>query len=79
MQMEHSELLRVLRDAECRCIGIDGYLAPGHRRAVAAVVQAFKNQPETTILCEPSMARSTNRPPDIVVVDWRSGIHVVVD
>ena len=33
--------------------------------------------PDSTILCEPSLARKTTRPPDVVFIDPLAGIHVL--
>jgi hypothetical protein len=39
-------------------------------------VRSFDQQ-DSTVLCEPSLARNATRPPDIVLVDLVAGLHVV--
>ncbi len=73
--MTKGELARIARDAKCRLIGWEDAGNDGHRLTLATLIEAFDNS-ESALLCEPSLARKTNRPPDIVLIDPEIGVHV---
>lgn len=73
--MKRDELVRVVERARCRIIGWEDASNDGHRLALASLIRAFDNS-ESAVLCEPSLARKTNRPPDIVLIDPEIGVHV---
>lgn len=60
----------------CRVFGAEYASNDAQRAVIGALIRGFSD-PEATILCEPSLARTSKRPPDIVVVDPVAGIHVV--
>ena len=64
--------------AKLRCTieNLDAVRPAGQREVVLVIAQAFDDA-GTIILCEPSIVRSTVGPPDIAVLDPRSGLHVV--
>jgi len=66
-----------IEDAECHCLGWEGLRNQAHRAVLAALVRGFARHPDVTILVEPSLVRSAERPPDLVVVDPDSGVHVI--
>ncbi|MCX7406623.1 MAG: hypothetical protein NTZ32_00900 [Planctomycetales bacterium] len=43
---------------------------------MAALIHGF-NHADSTVLCEPSLARTSKRPPDLVLVDTIAGLHFV--
>ncbi|HPQ72063.1 MAG TPA: AAA family ATPase [bacterium] len=71
------QLLSVIRDAQCVVEGHDTIKEISHIRVLEHLVSVFKKNPEVTLLNEPSIVRSTERPPDIVVIDPFSGVHVI--
>src|SRR5436309_1861478 len=74
--MTKSDLSKIVQTANCRVIGADDAGNSGHRLTLATLIQAFDNT-ESVLLCEPSLARKTARPPDIVLIDPEIGVHVV--
>jgi len=74
--MNSRELAKVVEGARCKIIGWEDAGNNGHRRTLAMLIQAFNNT-ESALLCEPSLARRTRRPPDIVVIDPEVGAHVI--
>lgn len=74
--MDRAELSRIVESARCRVIGHEDAGSAGHRDALAALVRAFDSS-ESAILCEPSLARKSARPPDLVLIDPRIGVHVL--
>ena len=60
----------------CRVFGIEYASNDAHRRVLDLLIHGFP-LPDTTILCEPSLHRSSTRPPDVVVVDPIAGVHVI--
>jgi len=66
-----------IEDAECHCLGWEGLRNRAHRAVLAALVRGFARRPDVIILVEPSLVRSAERPPDLVVVDPDSGVHVI--
>lgn len=66
-----------LASTRCRIFGIEDAGNDAHR-AVVAILAAGFDDPETTLLVEPTLARSTSRRvPDVVVIDPIAGLHVV--
>jgi hypothetical protein len=73
--VKRDELSKIVERAKCKIIGWDEASNDGHRLALATLIQAFDTT-ESALLCEPSLARKTNRPPDIVLIDPEIGVHV---
>ena len=74
--MQKHELDRLVNAATCRVFGWEDASNDPHRLVVGTLIQGF-NHPDATILCEPSLAHTSKRPPDVVLVDPIAGIHVV--
>jgi len=74
--MEKLELANVARNSSCRALGIEDAKNPAQRAVLAALIRG-SDDPDATVLCEPSLARSTTRPPDAVLVDLVAGLHVI--
>lgn len=70
-------LTRLIAGAECECVGWDGLDNEAHLHVFQALVQGYRNDSGVTLLAEPSLVRSTHRPPDLVVLDPASGVHVL--
>lgn len=62
--------------SHCRVLGSEYATNDAHRRVLDLLIQGFPSA-DTTILCEPSLHRSSTRPPDVVVVDPIAGVHVI--
>ena len=73
--MTPAELAKIVDGARCKIIGSEDAGNDGHRMVLAALIRAF-NTSESALLCEPSLARKTRRPPDIVLIDPEVGVHV---
>ncbi len=74
--MKRTDLANLIRQSSCRVLGAEDASNKAHRFVLAELIKGF-NRPDSTILCEPSLAKSTIRPPDVVVVDLIAGLHVV--
>src|SRR5688500_17184753 len=74
--MQAAALTRLVEKARCRVFGHEDAGNGGHRAVLAALIQGF-DHPDATVLCEPSLARRTTRPPDCVLADPVAGVHVV--
>lgn len=74
--MQKHDLDKLVTNTTCRASGFDHAENDAQRLVLASLVQGF-NHPEASILCEPSLARSSKRPPDVVLIDTIAGIHVV--
>ena len=74
--MTVNELGRIVDAARCRVFGWEDAGNEPHRQALAEVIRSTKSE-EATILCEPSLTRSTTRPPDIVLVCPHRGVAVI--
>ncbi len=72
--MNLHELSKLAGSARCRVIGWGEAGNDGHRRVLGALIRAF-DRSESALLCEASLARRTNHPPDIVLIDARIGVH----
>lgn len=74
--MTKAELARIVQAAQCRVVGWEEAGNDGQRLVLATLVRAFDNT-ESSVLCEPSLARKTVRPPDLVLIDPEVGVHVL--
>ena len=74
--MSPHDLHKLVHAAPCRVFGWEYASNDAHRRILGLLVKGFPS-PDTTILCEPSLARSSKRPPDVVLVDTIAGVHVI--
>lgn len=74
--MKRAEFANLLRNATCRVLGGEDANNNAQRAVLGALIRGF-DQSDATILCEPSLARKTTRPPDVVLVDLVAGLHVV--
>lgn len=74
--MKPRELANLIRNAACRVLGAEDAGNDAQREVLAALIRGC-DQPDSTILCEPSLARNTARPPDVVLVDLVAGLHVI--
>ena len=74
--MDPEALDRLAHSTRCRVFGHEDAGNAPHRAVLAALIRGF-DRAEATVLCEPSLARKTTRPPDCVLVDPVAGVHVV--
>ncbi|MCA9031019.1 MAG: NERD domain-containing protein [Planctomycetaceae bacterium] len=74
--MTKRELERIVQKASCRVFGWEDASNESHRQVLAEIIRTTHTS-DTLILCEPSLTRSTTRPPDIVIVCPLRGIAVV--
>ena len=74
--MRADELAKLVERARCRVFGHEDAGNDAHRGVLAALIRGF-DHPDATVLCEPSLARKTTRPPDAVLIDPIAGVHVV--
>src|SRR5689334_8985776 len=74
--MDPEALDRLAHSARCRVFGHEDAGNAPQRAVLAALIRGF-DRTEATVLCEPSLARKTTRPPDCVLVDPVAGVHVV--
>lgn len=74
--MKRTDLANLIRSSSCRVFGAQDASNKAHRSVLAKLIKGF-NHPDSTVLCEPSLAKSTVRPPDAVVVDLIAGLHVI--
>ncbi len=73
--MNREQLAKIVQQSNCRVIGWEAVRNEGHRVSLAVLIQAFDNT-ESAVVCEPSLARKTTRPPDMVLIDPEIGVHV---
>jgi hypothetical protein len=73
--MKIQQLSKIVDRAKCKVVGWEEASNDGHRLALAVLIQTFDNT-ESAFLCEASLARKTDRPPDIVLIDPEIGVHV---
>lgn len=73
--MRSVKLDEVIRNATCQVFGWEDASNDAQRIVVARLAESFPS-PDTLVLCEPSLARSTKRPPDVVLIDPAVGVHV---
>ncbi len=74
--MKADVLAKLVEKAECRVCGHKDAGNDAQRAVLAALIQGF-DHPDAMVLCEPSLARKSTRPPDAVLVDPVAGVHVV--
>src|SRR3954468_18507691 len=74
--MQPDVLAKLVQASRCRVFGHEDAGNAPQRALLAALIRGF-DHPEATVLCEPSLARRTTRPPDCVLVDPVAGVHVV--
>ncbi len=74
--MQKSELEALVNSAKCRVFGWEDASNDAHRLVLGLLIKGF-NHLDASVLCEPSLARSSKRPPDIVLVDTVAGLHVI--
>lgn len=74
--MQKSDLHKLVNAAQCRVFGWEDASNDAHRLVLGLLIQGFRSQ-DASILCEPSLARTSQRPPDVVLVDPLAGIHVI--
>ena len=74
--MTPKELATVVGLARCRVFGWEDASNDPHRTVVATLVRLF-DEPESTVLCDPSLTgRRTRQRPDVVLVHPEAGVHV---
>jgi superfamily I DNA and RNA helicase len=73
---EWPELIRAIRGAKICVIGQDDIKNAAHAAVAAAVVRAFGDSPAGFVYMEPCTARSTQRPPDVVLCHPEVGLVV---
>lgn len=74
--MKKSTLARIVQHARCRVFGWEDASNDPHREVLAALIRGTARA-DAVVLCEPSLARNTTRPPDVVLVCPRAGLHVL--
>ena len=74
--MKADALAKFAEAARCRVFGHEDAGNGPQREVLAALIRGF-DHPDATVLCEPSLARKTTRPPDCVLIDPVAGVHVV--
>jgi hypothetical protein len=66
--MQPEALAKLVLASACRVFGHEDAENGPQREVLAALVRGF-DHPDSTVLCEPSLARKTTRPPDVVLID----------
>jgi hypothetical protein len=74
--MQPATLIKLVHASTCRVFGHEDAGNGPQREVLATLIRGF-DHPDATVLCEPSLARSTSRPPDLVLIDPVAGVHVV--
>lgn len=74
--MQRLSLANQVHHARCRVFGWEDASNDSHRQVLGLLIERFTSQ-DTTVLCEPSLARLSNRPPDVVLIDPVAGVHVI--
>ena len=74
--MQPEALAKLAEASRCRVFGHEDAGNGPQRAVLAALIRGF-DHPDATVLCEPSLARKSSRPPDVVLVDPVAGVHVV--
>jgi hypothetical protein len=74
--MDCATLAKLLEKANCRVCGWEDAANEPQRNVLAVLIEGF-NHPDATILCEPSLARKTTRPPDALLIDPIAGVHLI--
>ena len=75
MNIDAAALEALIQHSRCRVFGHEYAENDSQRGVLALLVHTFDRE-EVTLLCEPSLARSSRRPPDIVLIDPVIGVHV---
>lgn len=73
--MKPDQLEKLIREATCRAFGCQDASNDAHRTVLAALIRGLENS-SSFVLCEPSLVRSTHRPPDVVLICPIAGLHV---
>ena len=74
--MKAEDLAKLADASRCRVYGHEEAANGPQRAVIGALIRGF-DHPDATVLCEPSLARNSTRPPDAVLVDPVAGVHVV--
>lgn len=74
--MNNLDLSKDIANAACRVSCYTEQMNNAEKIVLKSYLEAFGDRKQLTILCEPSLARSTVRPPDFVLVDETYGVHV---
>ena len=74
--MKRAELANLVRTSRSRVFGAEYASNDAHRAVLGALIDGFDDE-ACTILCEPSLARHSTRPPDVALVDLVAGVHVI--
>ena len=61
---------------QCRIIDAEEARTKTHRQVLLVLAQTFDDE-GAVLLCEPSIVRGRSGPPDIAILDPKSGVHVV--
>jgi len=67
--MDAATLDRLVGKSKCRVFGSEDAANEPQRNVLAVLIEGF-DHPDATVLCEPSLARKTTRPPP----DWLGGL-----
>jgi lysophospholipase L1-like esterase len=70
--MKPDALANLVRTTRCRVFGHEDASNAPQRAVLAALIRGFDHL-NATVLCEPSLARNSTRPPDAVLVEvcWK--------
>lgn len=74
--MNKLDLSKDIANAACHVRCYTEQMNNAEKIVLKSYIEAFGSRKQLTILCEPSLARSTVRPPDFVLVDEAYGVHV---
>ena len=74
--MDAATLAKLVGKAKCRVFGWEDAANEPQRNVLAVLIKGF-DHPDATILCEPSLARKTTRPPDALLIDPIAGVHLI--
>lgn len=74
--MSPEELKAQLKRSACQVVGWEEAAHDEHRRVLGALAFAFDDR-LAVVLCEPSVVRCATRPPDVVLIHPRLGVHVI--
>jgi hypothetical protein len=75
-KMDAATLAKLVGKANCRVFGWEDAANEPQRIVLAALITGFDHK-DATILCEPSLARKTTRPPDALLIDPIAGVHLI--
>lgn len=74
--MDAATLAKLVGKANCRVFGWEDAANEPQRSVLAVLIEGFDHK-DATILCEPSLARKTTRPPDALLIDPIAGVHLI--